>query len=103
MLAGYRPRSPTVPDSSLTSDRFTYRHPRSPLQLVATADRFTPATADRFTDCGNQPIASTPCLTRSLNGLFTQCRSPATTSARAFAEPANGEVVRRQMTQNSHR
>ncbi|NJR62154.1 MAG: hypothetical protein HC769_27020 [Cyanobacteria bacterium CRU_2_1] len=77
MLAGSRRRSPTVPDSSLTSDRGTDCHP------------------DHFWNLAKHPITPTLCLLRSRDGRFGKSRSPSITSARAFAEPANGPVERR--------
>ncbi|NJO41695.1 MAG: hypothetical protein HC865_13950 [Cyanobacteria bacterium RU_5_0] len=102
MLAGSRRRSPTVADSSLPLDRLhSHRLPRSLPQRVATADRFTPATTDRFTDCGNQPIASPTATPDRYKRRLGSGRSPAITSARPCAEPANDQVEPPQRTEGS--
>ncbi|NJR63071.1 MAG: hypothetical protein HC769_32350 [Cyanobacteria bacterium CRU_2_1] len=49
LLAGYRPRSPTVPDSSLTPDR-----PDAHCRLRSLPQRVV--TTDRFTSCHNQSL-----------------------------------------------
>ncbi|NJK51741.1 MAG: hypothetical protein HC936_01260 [Leptolyngbyaceae cyanobacterium SU_3_3] len=84
MLAGYRPRSPPLLDSSLTPDRC---HSLCPLRSLYGRYGY----ADRFTSCHTRSRLG-------LDGIIDRLQPPVQDLT---AEPANVRVQRRQAIWNS--